>query len=117
MPVLGLIFLRHAHNRFLVVEEEVKRNLPTRGGIARPVTKDNFTKKSALFLPEESRYDRLLELSNDKNKGEAIVAAMEAIEREHDYLKDVLPKEHTIFENDLLDRLLSMVPAAGETIV
>lgn len=24
MPVLGLIFLRHAYNRFLVVEEEIK---------------------------------------------------------------------------------------------
>lgn len=108
MPVLGLIFLRHAHNRFLVVEEEIKRNLPTRGGVTRPVTKDDFTKKSALFLPEEARYDRLLELSNDKNKGEAIVAAMETIESAHDYLKGVLPKEYTIFDNDLLDRLLKI---------
>jgi type I restriction enzyme M protein len=35
MPVLGLIFLRHAYNRFLVVEKVIKKNLPSRGGVTR----------------------------------------------------------------------------------
>jgi type I restriction enzyme M protein len=50
MPVLGLIFLRHAFNRFLVVKEEVEKNLPKRGGVSRPIKKDDFVQKSALFL-------------------------------------------------------------------
>lgn len=108
MPVLGLIFLRHAYNRFLVVEQEVTKTLPTRGGITRAITKDDFAKKSALFLPEEARYDHLLHLSSDKDKGKAIEEAMEAIERTHENLKGVLPKEYQFFEPDLLTRLLKI---------
>ncbi|MBA3321189.1 MAG: type I restriction-modification system subunit M N-terminal domain-containing protein [Pyrinomonadaceae bacterium] len=108
MPVLGLIFLRHAYNRFLVVEQEVIKSLPTRGGITRTMTKDDFAKKSALFLPERSRYDHLLNLSADKDEGKAIEEAMEAIESTHDNLKGVLPKEYQFFEPDLLTRLLKI---------
>jgi len=108
MPVLGLIFLRHAYNRFLVVEQEVTKTLPTRGGITRTITKDDFARKSALFLPEQSRYDYLLNLPADKDKGKAIEEAMEAIENTHDNLKGVLPNEYQIFEPDLLTRLLKI---------
>ncbi len=108
MPVLGLIFLRHAFNRFLVVEQEVTKTLPTRGGISRAITKDDFAKKSALFLPEQSRYDYLLNLPADKDKGKAIEEAMEAIESAHENLKGVLPKEYQFFEPDLLTRLLKI---------
>ncbi len=95
MPVLGLIFLRHAHNRYLAVAAEISASMPKRGGVARPITKDDFTRKSALFLPEKSRYDFLLNLPADKDKGKALVKAMEAIEAEHENLKGVLPKEYT----------------------
>lgn len=108
MPVLGLIFLRHAYNRFLVVEEEIKQTLPTRGGVARTVTKDDFVRKSALFLPDKARYSYLIDLSSDQDKGKAIAQAMEDIETEHPNLKGVLPKEYTIFDNDLLGRLLKI---------
>ena len=33
LPVMGLIFLRHAYNRFLTVKESVVVNLPKRGGM------------------------------------------------------------------------------------
>jgi type I restriction enzyme M protein len=108
MPVLGLIFLRHAYNRFLIVEEEIKRSLPTRGGVARAVTKDDFVRKSALFLPATARYSYLIGLSSDQDKGKAIAQAMEDIEAAHPNLKGVLPKEYTIFDNDLLGRLLKI---------
>ena len=62
MPVLGLIFLRHAFNRYLVVKKEVEKTLPKRGGVARPLKKEDFQAKSALFLQEESQYDYLLNL-------------------------------------------------------
>jgi type I restriction enzyme M protein len=108
MPVLGLIFLRHAYNRFLVVEAEIKSSLPKRGGVTRPINKDDFSRKSALFLPEKSRYDFLLSLSADKDKGRAIIEAMEAIEETHENLAGVLPKDYHIFDNALLARLLKI---------
>jgi type I restriction enzyme M protein len=108
MPVLGFIFLRHAYNRFLKVKAEVEASLPRRGGVTRPLTKDDFTRKSAIFLSEKSRFDFLLNLSADKDKGQAIIDAMEAIEYDYDSLKGILPKDYQIFDNDLLGRLLKI---------
>ena len=36
LPVMGLIFLRHAYSRYLAVKDEIEANLPTRGGKTRP---------------------------------------------------------------------------------
>ena len=37
MPVLGLIFLRYAYSRFKLVEAEILKNRPMRGGRVLPV--------------------------------------------------------------------------------
>lgn len=49
MPVLGLIFLRYAYNRFKLVESEILQNRPMRGGHVLPVAASDFAEKSALF--------------------------------------------------------------------
>lgn len=107
MPVLGLIFLRHATNRFNAVKAEIEKNLPSRGGKKRPITQDDFKGKSAIFLPEEAQYQYLLNLPEKKDIGTAINEAMKAIEEiEADMLKGVLPKDYTKFESDLLKNLV-----------
>lgn len=108
MPVLGLIFLRHAYNRFLIVKEKIEENLPSRGGIKRTVKKEDFESKSAIFLPEESRYDYLLNLEEGKDIGSIINDAMIKIENEYDNLQGALPKNYNIFDNDLLAELLKI---------
>ena len=47
MPVMGLIFLRHAYSRYLKVKAEMEKTLPSRGGKTRPLTKADFSQKSA----------------------------------------------------------------------
>jgi len=42
LPVMGLIFLRHAFNRFKVVRNVIVSTLPTRGGKSRPLTKQDY---------------------------------------------------------------------------
>ncbi len=37
MPVMGLIFLRHAYSRYLKVKAEIESTLPSRGGKVRNV--------------------------------------------------------------------------------
>lgn len=37
MPVLGLIFLRYAYSRYKLVEVEILKNRPSRGGRVMPV--------------------------------------------------------------------------------
>lgn len=107
MPVLGLIFLRHAFNRFDKVKNEIEENLPVhpqRG--RRPITKNDFLERNALFLPEQSRFDYLVALPESTDIGEAIDYAMKAIEDEYDNLKGILPKNFSIFSKELLRELL-----------
>jgi type I restriction enzyme M protein len=107
MPVLGLIFLRHAYNRFQKVKIEVEKNLPThlqRG--KRPLTKKDFEEKNSMFLPEKSQFDYLVSLPESADIGEAIDNAMKLIEDEYDNLKGVLPRNFSIFSKDLLKELL-----------
>lgn len=65
MPVMGLIFLRHAYSRYLAVKDGIEANLPKRGGKARPLTKENFSQKGAIFLRPEAQFDYLVSLSDD----------------------------------------------------
>jgi type I restriction enzyme M protein len=44
LPVMGLIFLRHAYSRFLKVKEEIEETLPSRGGKRRELTKEDFSR-------------------------------------------------------------------------
>ena len=106
MPVLGLIFLRHAYNRFLTVKAKVEKKLPSRRGKKRPMTKDDFAKEHAIFLPEQAQYDYLLDLTECDDVAEAINTAMKLIEENTDSLGDDLPKNYNIFENSLLRDLL-----------
>jgi type I restriction enzyme M protein len=108
MPVMGLIFLRHAYNRYLRVKAEIEPTLPKRGGVARPLTKEDFARQNALFLREISRFDYLLNLPGDKDKGQAIIDAMQAIEEDYPSLTGVLPKDYTRFDNTLLGNLLKI---------
>src|SRR5690554_8086406 len=50
LPVMGLIFLRHAYSRYLMVKAEIEPTLPSRGGKTRALTKEDFSKKSAIYL-------------------------------------------------------------------
>lgn len=107
MPVLGLIFLRHAYNRFQKVKVEVEINLPVhpqRG--RRPVTKKDFEERNAMFLPDKAQFEYLVSLPESADIGEAIDNAMKLIEDEYDNLKGVLPKNFSIFSKDLLRELL-----------
>ncbi len=107
MPVLGLIFLRHAYNRFQKVKIEVEKTLPShpqRG--KRPLTKKDFEEQNSMFLPDKAQFDYLVSLPESSDIGEAIDNAMKLIEDEYDNLKGVLPKNFSIFSKDLLRELL-----------
>ena len=107
MPVLGLIFLRHAYNRFLKVKTELDKDLPVhpqRG--KRALTKADFEEQNSMFLPDKAQFDYLVSLPESEDMGEAIDNAMKLIEDEYDNLKGVLPKNFSIFSKDLLRELL-----------
>ena len=120
MPVLGLIFLRYAYSRFKLVEAEILKNRPVRNGRVIPVEASDFTSKSALFLPKEAQYEYLVNLPADiasagltnqsghtmNSLGEVVNNAMELVETQSEQLIGVLPKDYTMFSDELLAELL-----------
>lgn len=120
MPVLGLIFLRYAYSRFKMVEAEIVKSRPSRGGRIMPVEASDFTAKSALFLPKEAQFEYLLNLPENissaglKNHngqqmnriGEVVNNAMELVEMQSEQLAGVLPKDYTVFSDELLSEML-----------
>ncbi len=107
MPILGLIFLRHATNRFEQIKAEVEPTLPVhpkRG--RRPINRDDFWAKGAIFLPAEAHFDYLVGLPDSEDIGAKIDAAMRLVEEENETLRGVLPKTYTAFEKSLLLELL-----------
>ena len=107
-PVLGLIFLRHATNRYEQVKAEIEANLPSRGGKKRAITPEDFKGKAAIYLPPEAHYDHLLGLPEtaEADINEAVNRAMRLIEEQVEMLRGVLPKAYADFDADLLRALL-----------
>lgn len=120
MPVLGLIFLRYAYSRYKMVETEILKGRPSRGGRVMPVEASDFAAKSALYLPKEAQYDYLLNLPEDissaglvnkdghsmNSLGEVVNNAMQLIEDQSEQLVGVLPKSYTDFSDEILSELL-----------
>ena len=106
MPVLALIFLRYAYSRFKMVEAELMKNRPSRGGRVMPIEPNDFAAKSALYLPREAQFDYLVNLSDDQPLGEAVNRAMGLVEEQSEQLKGILPKSYTMFSDELLRELL-----------
>lgn len=106
IPVMGLIFLRHAYSRYLMVKNEIIAGLPTRGGKTPELTKKDFSKKSAIFLQPHAQFDYLVGLKDSDDRAKAIIDAMESIEADYETLRGVLPKkEYRELANDLLGEL------------
>jgi type I restriction enzyme M protein len=106
MPVLGVIFLRHATNRYDAACREIAKDQAAGKMPRRPLNKADFLKRRALMLPKEARYDELMRLPKGEDFGAALVAAMNAIEREFEPLHNQLPKDYGEFEPSVLENLL-----------
>ncbi|HDQ16647.1 MAG TPA: SAM-dependent DNA methyltransferase [Candidatus Vogelbacteria bacterium] len=107
MPVMGLVFLRHAYSRYLAVKDEIIASLPTRGGKTPELTKKDFSKKSAIFLQPKTQFDYLVALKDSDDRAKAIIDAMESIEGDYETLRGVLPKkEYRELDNEILGQLL-----------
>lgn len=93
LPVMGLVFLRHAYSRFLAVKDKIEANLPTRAGKTRALTKEDFSQQSAIFLQPEAQFDHLVALPDSADRAKAIIKAMESIEVDYENLRGILPKK------------------------
>lgn len=103
-PVLGLVFLAYAENRFESVRGEVEANATARN----PATIADYKAKSVLYVPEESRLSHLNDLPEGDDIGKAVDEAIKAIESANPELKDILPRGYQKLERSTLIELLRL---------
>lgn len=110
LPVMGLIFLRHAYSRFLKVKREVEADLPKRQGKTRSLTKEDFLCKGAIYLQEKAQFDFLVALPDSVNRSTSLMEAMLSIEGDYPPLGGILPKtEYQELDNVVLGNLLRIL--------
>ncbi len=102
VPVLGLIFLRYADQKFTAAEAA----LHGQGSGRRAIGKADYQARGVMYLPPESRFSYLVSLPEGSDIGKAINAAMDGIMVENDDLRGVLPKTYHSLDNALLVNLL-----------
>ena len=106
MPVLGLIFLRQATNRYYAALAAIEADRAAGKMPERQLVEADFTRRRALMLPKAARYDVLLEMRADGNLGAAVTAAMDAVEKQFPPLNGQLPKDYERFEDDVLEEMM-----------
>jgi len=113
MPIMGLIFLRHATNRFYEAQAAIEADKKAGRMPDRPLVEADFTRRRALNLPEAARFDVILKTPKDGNLGAALTGAMEAIEAAFPPLAGQLPKDYGRFEGSVLEEMMRMFDSEG----
>lgn len=107
-PLLGLVLLRFAQNRYEDAKVQVEENLPInpRTGKKRDPNTDDFAAAGAIMLPEKAKYEYLADLPEGEDIADAINNAMKLIEEEYTDLVGILPKSYQEFDQQLLRNLV-----------
>ncbi|MBB4326553.1 type I restriction-modification system subunit M [Rhizobium leguminosarum] len=113
MPIMGLIFLRHATNRFYEAKAAIDTDRAAGKMPDRPLVDADFTRRRALNLPEAARFDVILKTPKDGNLGAALTAAMDAIEDAFPPLSGQLPKDYGRFDASVLEEMMRVFDTEG----
>jgi type I restriction enzyme M protein len=105
-PVLGLVLLRFAQNKFDEAKPIVEANIPESPRGKRLATSEDFAAAGAMLLPELAQYDHLANLPESEDIADAINNAMKLIEEVNTSLLGNLPKNYQEFEPSLLRDLI-----------
>ncbi len=112
VPILGLIFLKFADNRYSQYQNEIQAAYDKQlGGRMEQEIDKIAIAKCGFYLPDEARFDHLLHLPTGQGTAKAISEAMENIEKYLDEkYKGILPKgayyEIEKKKDDILPQLL-----------
>lgn len=110
--VLGLIFLKYISDAFEEVHKELK-NDPEK--FADPEDVDEYRMRNVFWVPPEARWDYLQKNAKQPTIGKFIDDAMDAIERDNQSLKGVLPKDYArpALNKQSLGELIDVIGTIG----
>ncbi len=117
VPVLGLIFLKFADNKYRAAEAQILAEYQQHKGSRKERSIDKIAlEKCGFYLPEESRYQHLLELPDEESMAQALDAAMKGIEKYLDtQFQDILPTQaYADIERKKDDILPSLIKAFAD---
>lgn len=103
-PVLGLVFIAYAENRFDAVRGDVEAKATARN----PATVADYKARSVLLVPDEARLSFLNSLPEGDDIGKAVDDAIKTIEAANPELKDILPRGYQKLERSTLIELLRL---------
>jgi len=106
MPVLGVIFLRQASNRYDAALAAIQADQEAGRMPKRPLKQADFKRRRALMMPPQAHYTHLMTVASSPGIGQTLVDAMNAIEADFEPLLNQLPKEYDQFDARLLEDLL-----------
>lgn len=115
-PILGLIFLRFAEVRFLAQRAKLEKSAASSRRGSRIDDPAAYHADGILYLPEDARFDYLLNRPESDNIGARVNAAMRDIEKSNPQLAGVLPKTYNLFTSTLLKELLKKVSEIPATV-
>ena len=93
-PVMGLIFLKFADNKYRQYADEIQQEYENLKGTRREKEISAIAiEKCGFYLPDHARYDYLLKLPEEEDIPQAIKDAMVSIELFKPELKDTLPQD------------------------
>ncbi len=93
-PILGLIFLRFAESKYKQYETEILEEYnKLKGTRMERKIHEIAIEKCGFYLPDEARYENLLNLPETENIPEKVKQAMIDIEKYTRELEDTLPKD------------------------
>ena len=94
VPVLGLIFLKFADNKYSQFEEDITAEYERlKGGRREKEMHEIAIEKCGFYLSPEARFNHLLNLPESEDIDAALKKAMQAIERYKPELEGVLPQD------------------------
>ena len=110
MPVLGVIFLRHAANRFDSAQRQIDTDIASGKMPNRRLMPADYIARRALWLPEKAQYDTIMQQAaiGGGDLPALVTSAMGAIELSFEPLLGVLPKDYGIFEPKVLEDLMRL---------
>ncbi|MGE3540244.1 MAG: N-6 DNA methylase [Candidatus Tectimicrobiota bacterium] len=114
MPVLGVIFLRHAANRFEAATRQIEADQAAGRMPKRTLLPADYLRRRALWLPEAARFDWIMQqaATSGSDLPTLVIGAMTTIETEFKPLEGVLPKDYGIFEPKVLEDLMRLFSSA-----
>ncbi len=110
--VLGMIFLKYISDVFAEVHNELESDPE---GLADPEDIDEYKMRNVFWVPPEARWEYLQKNAKQPTIGKLIDNAMDAIERDNQSLKGVLPKNYgrPALDKQRLGELIDLMATIG----